>query len=403
VYWRDGWAWPGMNHMTSSVPSLVLPAIAAAGLGIEYPAYASQASGVAAWIGAAAIVVAAVVSAATEIADQWKRGVVLRPGRFQALRGPSVFFIIPVIDMTLYWIDIRVITTSFKAEFKAEKTVTEDTVPIDVDVVLFGKVVDPRKAALHMADYEAAIGWASQTAMRDVIGKTLLVNMLESRRSISDGLQEIIDERADPWGTTVISAEIRDVLISPALEDAMSMQAPAERKPQARVIQGGSERQVASKFMEAAEIYARDPNAFQLRAMNTLYEGLKQKRGDCNRGEHRSRDHAAWRCCEPDRPGRRTFCQACGPTGRAKICRCCIVEKQRQRFGSWASHETGFGLASWNAVQPRRAHDQGASSQRSPDRYQDIGSDRPTGRMLRYCGTGNQTPDRPEYSGTGRR
>ncbi len=183
-----------------------------------------------------------------------------------------MFFIIPIIDTTPYWIDIRVITTSVTAE----KTLTKDTVPVDVDAVLFWKVVDPRKAALDVADYEGAVGWASQTALRDVIGKTLLADMLEGRHKISDELQRIIDERAEPWGIKVISVEIRDVLIPPSLEDAMSMQAQAERERQARLILGDSERQVAGKFMEAAETYAHDPTAFHLRAMNMLYEGLKQ-------------------------------------------------------------------------------------------------------------------------------
>ena len=169
-----------------------------------------------------------------------------------------------------YWIDTRVITTAFKAE----KTLTNDTVPVDVDAVLFWKVIDPKKAALEVADFESAIGWACQTALRDVIGKTMLSDMLEGRSS--NELQIIIDEWTEPWGIKVISVEVKDVLIPPALEDAMSMQAQAERERQARVILGDSERQVAEKFGEAAKTYIDNPVALHLRAMNMLYGGLKE-------------------------------------------------------------------------------------------------------------------------------
>ncbi len=224
------------------------------------------------WMGGVSFVLALVVSSSIKVADQWERAVVLRLGNFRALKGPGLFFIIPVIDVIPYWIDIRVITSSFKAE----KTLTKDTVPVDVDAVLFWKVVNPIKAALDVADYQSAISWASQTALRDVIGKTLLSDMLEGREKISNELQKIIDERTEPWGVNVISVEIRDVLIPPALEDAMSMQAQAERERQARVILGDSERQVAEKFGEAAKTYINNPVALHLRAMNMLYEGLKE-------------------------------------------------------------------------------------------------------------------------------
>jgi len=214
---------------------------------------------------------ASIVSSSIKVADQWDRAVILRLGRFHALKGPGLFLIIPIIDIIPYWIDTRVIPTSFKAE----KTLTKDTVPVDVDAVLFWKVVDPKKAALDVADYQSAISWASQTALRDVIGKTMLSDMLEGREKISNELQKIIDERTEPWGIKVISVEVKDVLIPPALEDAMSMQAQAERERQARVILGDSERQVAEKFGEAAKTYLNNPVALHLRAMNMLYEGLK--------------------------------------------------------------------------------------------------------------------------------
>jgi regulator of protease activity HflC (stomatin/prohibitin superfamily) len=223
-------------------------------------------------IAAGAFIIALIASSAIKIANPWDKAVVLRLGKFQSLRGPGIFFIIPIIDNIPYWIDTRVITTSFKAE----KTLTKDTVPVDVDAVLFWKVLDPQKAALEVADYLSAISWASQTALRDVIGKTMLSDMLEGRDKISHTLQAIIDERTEPWGVHVNSVEVKDVLIPPALENAMSMQAQAERERQARVILGESEKQIAEKFGEAALTYVNNPVALHLRAMNMLYEGLKQ-------------------------------------------------------------------------------------------------------------------------------
>ena len=219
-----------------------------------------------------AFVVALIISSAIKIADPWDKAVVLRLGQFHTLKRPGLFLIIPIIDNIPYWIDTRVITTSFTAE----KTLTKDTVPVDVDAVLFWKVIDPKKAALEVENYLSAISWASQTALRDVIGKTMLSDMLEGRDKISGLLQIIIDERTEPWGIKVNSVEVKDVLIPPALENAMSMQAQAERERQARVILGDSERQVAEKFGEAAKTYLNNPVALHLRAMNMLYEGLKE-------------------------------------------------------------------------------------------------------------------------------
>jgi regulator of protease activity HflC (stomatin/prohibitin superfamily) len=223
-------------------------------------------------IAVGAFALAIITSSAVKVANEWDRAVVLRLGHFRALRGPGLFVIIPIVDTIPYWIDTRVITGTFKAE----KSLTRDTVPVDVDAVLFWKVIDPKKAALGVADYQSAISWAAQTALRDVIGKTMLSDMLEGRDKISTELQRMIDQRSEPWGVNVISVEVKDVLIPPALEDAMSMQAQAERERQARVILGDSERQVAEKFGEAAKTYATNPTAFHLRAMNMLYEGLKQ-------------------------------------------------------------------------------------------------------------------------------
>ena len=224
------------------------------------------------WIFFLALAIAVIVAFSVKVAAQWERVVVLRLGRFHALRGPGLFVIIPIVDTATTWLDTRVITTSFNAE----KTLTKDTVPVDVDAVLFWRVIEPKKAALDVADYNGAINWAAQTALRDVIGKTMLADMLEGRDKISAELQRIIDVRTEPWGVNVISVEVKDVLIPPALQDAMSMQAQAERERQARVILGDSERQVAEKFGEAAKTYANNPTAFHLRAMNMLYEGLKR-------------------------------------------------------------------------------------------------------------------------------
>jgi regulator of protease activity HflC (stomatin/prohibitin superfamily) len=257
---------------SSSFSVLVFFVILGFGGGLAYAVSGAAVDMKNAWIGIVVFFVALVVSLAIKVADQWERAVILRLGKFRSLNGPGLFFIIPVIDAIPYWIDIRVIT----ATFKAEKTLTKDTVPVDVDAVLFWKVLDPKKAALDVADYKTAISWASQTALRDVIGKTMLSDMLEGREKISKELQRIIDERTEPWGINVISVEVKDVLIPPALEDAMSMQAQAERERQARVILGDSERQVAEKFGEAAKTYINNPVALHLRAMNMLYEGLKE-------------------------------------------------------------------------------------------------------------------------------
>jgi len=242
------------------------------GLAIAYSVFAVPNDRESILIAVSSFILAAIVAYSTKVADQWERVVVLRLGRFRDLSGPGLFFIIPVIETIAYWIDTRVITSAFKAE----KTLTKDTVPVDVDAVLFWKVVDPKRAALDVADYVSAINWAAQTALRDVIGKTMLSDMLEGRDKISGELQKIIDIRTEPWGINVIAVEVKDVLIPPALEDAMSMQAQAERERQARVILGDSERQVAESFGEAAKTYANNPTAFHLRAMNMLYEGLKK-------------------------------------------------------------------------------------------------------------------------------
>jgi len=225
------------------------------------------------WIGAAAFILAMLISISIKIADHWERAVVLRLGKFTGLKGPGAFIIIPFIDSIAYWVDLRIVSTAFSAE----KTLTKNTVPVDVEAVLFWKVNDPVKAALEVEDYRNTISMAAQTALIEVIGKSLLSNMLEGRNELDIELKEIIDKRTSSWGIDVMSVEIRDVLIPNELQDAMSMQAQAEQERQARVILGDSERQIAEKFREAALSYKDNPTALHLRAMNMLYEGLKGK------------------------------------------------------------------------------------------------------------------------------
>jgi len=210
---------------------------------------------------------------ALKVADQWEKAVILRLGRFTGLRGPGLFWVIPVVDSIPVWIDHRVMVTPFSAE----KTLTKDTVPVDVDAVLFWLVWDAEKAALEVEDYQIAIAWAAQTALREVIGQMDLAAILIGRAMMDQELQKIIDERTTPWGVTVQSVEIRDIVIPHELEDAMSRQAQAERERQARVILGESEMQIAQSFADASIAYKDNPTALHLRAMNMLFEGLKEK------------------------------------------------------------------------------------------------------------------------------
>jgi regulator of protease activity HflC (stomatin/prohibitin superfamily) len=208
-----------------------------------------------------------------KIARQWERAVVLRLGRYVGLRGPGLFWIIPFVDSVSAWIDQRVITTSFAAE----ETLTSDTVPVNVDAVLFWMVYDPEKAALEVQNYPQAVSWAAQTALRDIIGRTSLTDLLRGRERIEDELQKLIDERSNPWGVTVQSVEMRDVIIPAALQDAMSREAQAAREKQARIILGQAEVEIANSFEQASRAYQDNPTALHLRAMNMLYEGLKEK------------------------------------------------------------------------------------------------------------------------------
>jgi len=207
------------------------------------------------------------------IAQQWERAIILRLGRYHAMEGPGLFWIVPFIDTVSSWIDQRTITTSFAAE----QTLTSDTVPVSVDAVLFWLVHDVQKAALEVQDYAQAVSWAAQTALRDIIGRTDLTDLLRGRERIEEELQKLIDERSNPWGVTVQSVEMRDVVIPNALQDAMSREAQAAREKQARIILAQAEVEIAKSFQEAAKSYHENPTALHLRAMNMLYEGIKEK------------------------------------------------------------------------------------------------------------------------------
>jgi regulator of protease activity HflC (stomatin/prohibitin superfamily) len=220
-----------------------------------------------------AAAIGVVVMQSPKIAQQWERAIVLRLGRFVGLRGPGIFWIVPFVDNVNSWIDQRTITTSFAAE----QTLTSDTVPVNVDAVLFWMVHDAQKAALEVQDYAQAVSWAAQTALRDIIGRTALTDLLRGRERIETELQQLIDIRSNPWGITVQSVEMRDVVIPSALQDAMSREAQAAREKQARIILGQAEMEIAHSFQEAAKSYRDNPTALHLRAMNMLYEGLKEK------------------------------------------------------------------------------------------------------------------------------
>jgi regulator of protease activity HflC (stomatin/prohibitin superfamily) len=208
-----------------------------------------------------------------KIAQQWERAIVLRLGRYKTMEGPGLFWIVPFVDTIASWIDQRTITTSFAAE----QTLTSDTVPVNVDAVLFWMVHDAKKAALEVQEYQQAVSWAAQTALRDIIGRTPLNELLVGRERIEGELQQLIDQRSNPWGITVQSVEMRDVVIPEALQDAMSREAQASREKQARIILGEAEVEIAKLFEAASASYIQNPVALHLRAMNILYEGLKEK------------------------------------------------------------------------------------------------------------------------------
>jgi SPFH domain / Band 7 family len=224
------------------------------------------------WLTVPAVLVALVILLSLRVALQWDRAVVLRLGRFQALKGPGVFWLVPFLDRIARYVDMRIRAT----EFFSERTLTKDTVPVNVDAICFWLVWDAQKAVLEVENYYRAIVLSAQTALRDAIGTHTLAELLTHRDAVGKALQEVLDHKTNPWGITVQSVEVRDIIIPRGLEDAMSMQAQAERERQARIILGTAETEIAAKFVEAAQPYQNNPVAVHLRAMNMLYEGLRE-------------------------------------------------------------------------------------------------------------------------------
>jgi len=250
------------------VPAVAAGVLGGAALGAATLALAPVGAAVA--VGA---VVALLLGSSVKFADQWEKAVVLRMGKFRGLRGPGVFFVVPIVDRVSYHVDQRLRTT----DFGAESCLTKDTVPVNVDAIAFWIVYDAERAALEVQQYQLAVVLAAQTALRDAIGKHDLAELIQSRRELGRGLQETLDRKMHDWGIQVQSVEIRDVIIPKALEEAMSRQAQAERERQARIILGTAETQIASKFVEAAKSYSENPVAMNLRAMNMLYESIVKR------------------------------------------------------------------------------------------------------------------------------
>lgn len=213
------------------------------------------------------------LAASIRVADQWEKAVVLRMGKYIGLKGRGLFMIIPIIDKIDKYIDQRVRVT----DFKAEQTLTKDTVPVNVDAVVYWTVWDVEKAALEVQEYETAIYYVAQTGLRDIIGKHELADLLQDREKIAEDLQKVLDHNTNPWGITCQNVGIKDIVIPQALADSMSKEAQAERERRARVILGTAETEIAQKFAKASEEYINNPVALHLRGMNMLFEGLKEK------------------------------------------------------------------------------------------------------------------------------
>jgi len=224
-------------------------------------------------LAAALFIVGLLIAYGLKMARQWEKAVVLRAGKLNAIAGPGLFFIIPVFDTIAAWVDQRIQTTAVNAE----QALTRDTVPVNVDAIVFWVAHDAQRAALEIADYKMAIQRVAQTSLREMIGASALSELLAERQAADARLKDQIGNKTSDWGITVNSVEIRDVAIPAALQDAMSRQAQAEREKQARVILGSAEAEVAAKFVEAAQRYATNPVALQLRAMNIVYETTKER------------------------------------------------------------------------------------------------------------------------------
>ena len=218
-------------------------------------------------------IVAFLIPQAILIANQWERAVVLRLGKLSGIRGPGLFVIVPFIDEVSSWLDQRIQTT----EINAETALSKDTVPVNIDAVIFWQIHDPQRAALEISNYRQAITQVAQTSLREMVGASLLSTLLSERKQGDQLLREEIGRKTAEWGVAVLSVEIRDIGVPPALQDAMSRQAQAEREKLARVLFGQAEQEIAQKFVEAANIYANSPTALQLRAMNIIYETPKER------------------------------------------------------------------------------------------------------------------------------
>ena len=219
------------------------------------------------------LAVAGLIAYSIKIADQWEKAIVLRLGKYKGLKGPGPFLIIPIVDRVATYIDQRIRVT----DFSAEKTLTKDTVPVNVDAVVYWMVWDAEKAALEVERYVVAVYYIAQTGLRDIIGKHELADLLQNRDKIAEDLQQTLDEHTNPWGITCQNVGIKDIVIPAELADAMSKQAQAERERQARIILGTAETEIAEKFAIASRQYSNNPVALQLRGMNMLFEGLKEK------------------------------------------------------------------------------------------------------------------------------
>jgi regulator of protease activity HflC (stomatin/prohibitin superfamily) len=261
------------NASGANRPAIVLAAVVLAAAALS--AWLGYDSGTRSfyWIAGGLAVLAFLIPQSIMVADQWERAVVLRLGKLTAIRGPGMFAIVPFIDNVASWLDQRIQTT----EINAEKALSKDTVPVNIDAVVFWQIHDPQRAALEITNYRQAITQVAQTSLREIVGSSLLSTLLSERRQGDQQLREDIGRKTAEWGVSVLSVEIRDIGVPPALQDAMSRQAQAEREKLARVLLGQAEQEIAQKFVEAADIYARSPAALQLRAMNIIYETTKER------------------------------------------------------------------------------------------------------------------------------
>jgi len=254
-------------------PAIVLSALIAAAA--AYCAWLGHDTGARGYYWATGVlaIIAGLLPRSLMIADQWERAIVLRLGKLTAIRGPGMFAIVPFIDTVASWLDQRIQTT----EIRAETALSKDTVPVNIDAVVFWQIHDPQRAALEISNYRQAITQVAQTSLREMVGSSLLSTLLADRKQGDLQLRDEIGRKTADWGVSVLSVEIRDIGVPPALQDAMSRQAQAEREKLARVLLGQAEQEIAQKFVEAADLYARSPAALQLRAMNIIYETTKER------------------------------------------------------------------------------------------------------------------------------